>query len=60
MVKPISATVAKTGKSLDIESLLLLFLVASCGMQDLSSPTRDRTLHWEHGVLATGPPGSSY
>ena len=50
MVKPISATVAKTGKSLDIESLLLLFLVASCGMQDLSSPTRDRTLHWEHGV----------
>ena len=42
----------------------LIFTVAcrifSCGMWDLSSLTRDRTqapLHWDHGVLATGPPG---
>ena len=42
----------------------------SCSMPTLScspragssSPTRDRTrapLHWEHGVLSTGPPGKS-
>ena len=35
----------------------------SCGeLWDLSSPTRDRTrapLHWERGVLTTGPPGKS-
>ena len=31
------------------------------GMQDLSSPTWDRTylLQWKHGVLTTGLPGKS-
>ena len=36
------------------------FLVRPCGMQDLSSLIRDRTLHWECGVLTTGPPGKSH
>ena len=33
-----------------------------CGMQDLSSPTRDQThapLQWKHRVLTIGPPGKS-
>ena len=32
----------------------------TCGMRELSCPNRDWTqvhLHWEHGVLAPGPPG---
>ena len=36
------------------------FLVRPCGMQDLSSLIRDRTLHWECGVLTTGQPGKSH
>ena len=49
------------------EYFLLLFLIFiylavpgfSCGMWDLSSLTRDQTLLWKHGILATGLPGKS-
>ena len=38
------------------------FLAVPQGMQDLGSPTRDRTpdsWQWKHGVPTTGPPGNS-
>ena len=41
----------------------MTFLPTPSDMWDLSSPARDRThpcpLHWEHGVLTTGPSGKS-
>ena len=42
--------------------LIGFFFVAACSMQDLSSPTRDRTctpMQWKCSVLVTGPPGNS-
>ena len=40
-------------------SLFLNFLAVLHSMRDLSSPTRDRTLHWKCGVLTTGLPQKS-
>ena len=40
-----------------------LFLAMLCGMQDLSSLTKDRThasCKWKHGILTTRPPGKSH
>ena len=40
-----------------------LFLATLHGMWDLNSQTRNQTpcpLHWECGVLITGPPGKSH
>ena len=43
--------------------ILLVFsvLVVALSLQDLNSPSRDRTctLKWKHRVLTTGPPGKS-
>ena len=39
--------------------IFFFFLVVWYGMQDLSSLTKGQTLHWEHRVLTTGPPGMS-
>ena len=40
--------------------MCLFFFFWLYHMQDLSSPTRDWTLHWKHRVLTTGPPENSY
>ena len=42
------------------ESLLVAFelLVAACGIQFPDQGLNLDPLHWEHGVLATGPPGA--
>ena len=34
-------------------------LVAACGIKFLDQGLNPGRLHWEHGVLATGPPGKS-
>ena len=37
-----------------------VFLVVACGIQFLDQGLNCSPLHWEHGVLATGPPGKSW
>ena len=35
-------------------------LVAACGVSFLDEGLNLSPLHWEHGVLAAGPPGKSH
>ena len=57
----------KDGKIRSYENFLKIFIylaapALSCGMQNFQFPNQGSNLgplHWEHGVLAAGPPGKS-
>ena len=41
-----------------LTNVVLPFLLFSCGLWNMGSSSL--TLHWEHGILATGPAGKSH